>query len=121
MKADDLIAFLIEEAQHHVINDDRTTCIELALAAHGKKSEKRGQCHKGKKPERSTSGTTCKNCHRPNHTKENCWLKGGGKEGQGPKQNKFGRGKKKEESAIIAEEKDEEFFAFTCTSKLPKS
>jgi hypothetical protein len=57
-------------------------------------------------------------------------LKGRGKEGQGPRQNRFGKGKKKEESAAVAEDNDDEFFAFTCTSdyvsiaealQLPKS
>ena len=43
-------------------------------------------------------------------------MKGGGKEGQGPKQNKSKNGEKKEESAAVAEEKDKEFFTFTCTS-----
>ena len=26
----------------------------------------------------------CFNCHRKGHVKANCWVKGGGKEGQGP-------------------------------------
>ena len=30
----------------------------------------------------------CTNCNKPRHSKENCWAKGGGKEGQGPKQKK---------------------------------
>src|SRR5882762_5590155 len=87
MKADDLVAFLIEEAQHRVINDDRTKSAESALAAHGKR-DKRGRGDKGKKADKSGSGRNCENCHKPYHTKENCWAKGGGKEGQGPKQNK---------------------------------
>jgi hypothetical protein len=28
----------------------------------------------------------CANCHNKGHTKEQCWSKGGGQEGQGPKQ-----------------------------------
>ena len=64
MKVDDFIAFPLEEAQHRVINDDQTKSAESALAAHGKKSEKRGWGHKGKKPEKSTSGPTCKNSVR---------------------------------------------------------
>ena len=38
IKADDLIAFIIEEAQHQVINDERTKTAESALAAHAKKT-----------------------------------------------------------------------------------
>ena len=37
MKHDDLIAFLIEEAQHRVINEEQGRNTELALAAHAKK------------------------------------------------------------------------------------
>ena len=41
MKADNLVAFLIKEAQHHVINNDHTKSAKSALAAHGKR-DKRG-------------------------------------------------------------------------------
>ena len=40
MKSGDLIAFLIEEAQHCIINDERTKNSEQALATHGKKKGK---------------------------------------------------------------------------------
>ena len=40
MKADNLIVFLMEEAQHHVINDERSKDLEQALAAHAKKKGK---------------------------------------------------------------------------------
>ena len=36
IKANDLIAFIIEEAQHHIINDEYTKNAEPALAAHEK-------------------------------------------------------------------------------------
>ena len=36
MKPSDLVAFLIEEAQHRVINDERSKLSEQALAAHEK-------------------------------------------------------------------------------------
>jgi hypothetical protein len=35
MKADDLIAFFIEEAEHCAINNECTKSTESALAAHG--------------------------------------------------------------------------------------
>ncbi|CAG8746746.1 4113_t:CDS:2, partial [Acaulospora colombiana] len=38
---------------------------------------------KSKKP-----NTTCENCKKKGHTKQDCWAKGGDKEGQGPKQKK---------------------------------
>jgi len=37
MKANNLIAFLIEEAQHQVINDERTKNSDHTLVANGKK------------------------------------------------------------------------------------
>ena len=44
MKPDDLIAFLTEEAQHRVLNDERTKTTESALAAHGRR-QKKGKPH----------------------------------------------------------------------------
>jgi hypothetical protein len=79
MKADDLIAFFIKEAQHHVINNERTKSAESALAAHGKK-RKQGKGGWGKKPEKPESDELCDNCNRPGHTEPNSWSKGGGKE-----------------------------------------
>ena len=39
MKHDDLIAFITEEAQHWVINDERGKNAEVALAAHAKRNK----------------------------------------------------------------------------------
>lgn len=111
MSADDLIAFFIEEAQHRVINDDRNKLAESALAAHGR------QCSKAKgklsaKQSKPELDITCDNCKKAGHTKADCWSKGGGKEGQGPRQKKA----KKNKSAVVANEDDNDLFAFTCTS-----
>ena len=48
----------------------------------------------------------CTNCKRKGHLIETCWDKGGGKEGQGPKQRKRSKSKKKKgkEKANAAEE-----------------
>jgi hypothetical protein len=55
------------------------------------------------------------NCHKPRHTKGNCYHLGGGKEGQAPSHWKLG--KKKDESANVAKiDDDKEIFAFTCSS-----
>ena len=82
MKPDDLITFITEEAQHCVINDERTKNAESALTALSKK-QRTGKHHSNKGKEKSTPGATCKNCKNTGHTKANCWGKGGGKEGQG--------------------------------------
>ena len=117
MKPDDLIAFITEEAQHCVINDEHTKNAESALAALGKKQRTRKHCsNKGK--EKSTPGTTCENCKYAGHTKADCWVKGGGKEGQGPRGQNSKKREKKAETAAAAEATGnaDEIFAFTCTS-----
>src|SRR5277367_5101993 len=66
MKADDLIAFLLEEAQHRVINTERSKNSEQALAAHAKK--RRGKGKQKAKDNNNTlsadSDITCHNCKR---------------------------------------------------------
>ena len=71
MKADDLISFFIEEAEHRVINDERTKYAESALAVHGKKPKK-DKFHKGKTSEKPGLSVTCKNCNWDGHSKEDC-------------------------------------------------
>jgi hypothetical protein len=80
-----------------------------ALAVHGKKG-KQGHGNRGKK---SKGSVTCENCGKPRHAKPDCYSKGGGKEGQGPRQKK--KEKKSEESTAVAKSKDDELFTFTCT------
>ena len=121
MKSSDLIAFLIEEAHHRVINDERTRNSEQALAAHTKRKGK-GKATHGKTDEKALNADSeivCHNCKRKGHKKVDCWSEGGGKAGQGPRQNAKGKGKgKKSETATVAavDNEDKEFFAFTCTS-----
>ena len=74
MEADDFNAFIIEEAQHRVINDNHTKSVESALAAWTKNNER----SKGKKK------IMCENCGRSGHGKPDCYQKGGDKEGQAP-------------------------------------
>jgi Reverse transcriptase (RNA-dependent DNA polymerase)/gag-polypeptide of LTR copia-type len=117
MKPNDLIAFLMEEAQHRVINDERSKGSDQALAAHAKKKGK-GKPNKGKTDDKALNADSeivCHNCGKKGHKKADCWAKGGGKEGQGPRQKK--KGKKAETATVAAaDEDDKEFFAFTCTS-----
>ena len=113
MKADDMIAFIIEEAQHRVINDDHTKSAESVLATCTKKPVK----PKGKKKAKTQSDVVCENCNRPGHGKPDCYLKGGGKEGQGPWQQKNLKSKSKQQEAVIVAvyEEEEELLVFTCT------
>ena len=79
---------------------------ETALAAHTKKG---GKWKGGKAKDSKTDKTDlqCGNCKKKGHTNEDCWAKGRGKEGQGPKQKK----KDKSKTAIVAaDEEDTQMF-----------
>ena len=91
--------------------------VESVLAALGKKQRTRKQ-HNNKGKEKSTSSVTCKNCKSTGHTKANCWLKGGGKEGQGPRGQNSKKGEKKAETVAAAEVTSnvDKIFTFTSTS-----
>jgi hypothetical protein len=120
MKTSDLIAFLIEEAQHRVINDERSKNSDQALAAQTKKAGKK-KANRSKGNDKSKDGDseiTCHNCGKPGHKKSDCWSKGGGKEGQGPKQKKkkSDKSNKPDETAVVANDDEDGLFAFTCTS-----
>jgi hypothetical protein len=109
----DLIAIFIEEAEHHIIGEAQAKHTEAAMIASqsGKKIHKKG----GKGKQKGKMHVVCENCHKPRHTKENCYHPGGGKEGQAPSHWKLG--KKKDESANIAKTNDnEEIFTFACSS-----
>jgi hypothetical protein len=113
MKPNDLMNFFIEEAQHCIINAEGSKNGDSALAAHGKK----GRRVWGGKTEKSKSDLPCENCGGSRHTKEDCWSKGGGKEGQGLRQKKHIKWEKRsEESAVVAKIEEDKLFAFTCTS-----
>ena len=108
MKHDDLISFILEEAQHRVINDERTKSAETALAAHTKKGKqnKSGKQKKSGAPSKTTT-EECDNCGRPGHTTTDCFSKGGGKEAEAPWKKK----EKKPELVMlaVANEEDNDF------------
>ena len=112
IKADNLIAFIIEKAQHWVINDECTKTAKLALAVCTKGSGK----SKGKKKLKGQLDITCANCHRPGHGQPDCYSKGGGKEGQGPLQRRKAKAKEPEMAVVAADNNEKELFMFTCTS-----
>jgi hypothetical protein len=112
MSADNLITFIIEEAQHRVINDEYMKNAESALAARTKKSGN----SKGKKKVKGKLDITCKNCKKTGHGKPDCYAKGGGKEGQGPKQKRAAKGKEPDTAVVTTDNDERELFMFTCTS-----
>ena len=91
---------------------------ESALAALSKKPKAGKQSnHRGK--EKSTpNAVKCENCKGSGHDKANCWEKGGGKEGQGPRSRRGKREEKRPEMAAIVDTRHDadNLFVFTCTS-----
>ena len=89
------------------------------MAAHAKRKGK-AKATRAKGDEKAlntNSNVVCHNCKKKGHKKADCWVKGGGKEGQGPKQ-KEGKGKKSEMATVAAVDNDDkELFAFTCICK----
>ena len=82
--SDIIVALALKEADH--INLDKganSMTNDTALSTSTSKGQK--QCGKGKSKK---SEVKCDNCSRFGHKKEDCWRKGGGKEGQGPHQKK---------------------------------
>jgi hypothetical protein len=81
---------------------------------------------KGKKPKKDVE---CFNCKKKGHMKSDCWAKGGGKEGQGPKKRSQDSAATAEKSqqpdieawAAIEEIEDEEYGLSVLVSKQPRS
>ena len=118
MKVEDLIAFIIEEAQHHLINNKWTKTAKSVLATLSKKQKAAKQHNCRGKEKSAPDAVKCENCKGSGHDKANCWAKGGGKEGQGPRSQRGKREEKRPETAVIANTRHnaDDLFVFTCTS-----
>ena len=99
LSADDLMLLITEEYKRHALKskggkkDDNAAFYSSDARRSkdgGSNSKKDKECHK---------------CHKKGHFKADCWKKGGGKEGQGPKQK--GKGKEKEVATTAEEKKDD--------------
>ena len=90
---------------------------ESVLTALGKKQKARKQQSKESK-EKSASGVTYENCKNLSHTKADCWLRDGGKEGQRPRGQNSKKEEKKAETTAAAEATSnaDEIFTFTWIS-----
>ncbi|CAM6086645.1 unnamed protein product [Calypogeia fissa] len=71
----ELIEILIQEDRRR---NERSSNNEVAHATQHRKQQPQFS--------KKSSGTKCGNCSKGGHSKEDCWSKGGGKEGQGPRQ-----------------------------------
>ena len=108
----DVIWHLTEEATSVELEDsiNKSNAAMMALTSRDSKPEKgkgKGK-DKSKSPKSDILCTNTPNCGRRGHTKDQCWEKGGGKEGQAPDwwKNKTSKGNKN--NANSAEEKPDE-------------
>ena|ERR1700722_6808796 len=105
----DLIQWVTEEYKSR-IKRERRDKNDTELFSKGKKSGK-GCNHRHSQKK---SDVECSNCDKKGHTVGDCWLPGGGKEGQRPHQRRKGN------SANAARENkkvsEDDNFAFLCTS-----
>src|SRR6266850_1926582 len=88
--------FILDESKRQQVKDKYVESRNEALAAES-------GSQKGKDKSKDKKKVECYNCHKTGHYKSECWAKGGGKEGQGPR-----RGKGAKDNAAPAEEKSEE-------------
>ena len=72
IKSSEIISRIMEEDRRRKSRDTHDEVANMAAQNRGKRA--------------NPNGKYCTNCKRTNHTKEECFSKGGGKEGQGPRQ-----------------------------------
>jgi hypothetical protein len=89
----DLITFIYEEADNKAAEKNVDKAKDNAAMAANKE--------KGKS--KSKSDKYCNNCKKKGHMKENCFVKGGGKEGEAPDwwKKKFGKDESKTSFSIV--------------------
>jgi hypothetical protein len=71
-----------------------------------KKSEDQAFAIQSRK-RKNKSDIECFNCTKKGHIKADCWAKGGGKEGQGPRRNRRGQESTSESAALAAEKMED--------------
>ena len=102
--ADSFRAFLLDEYERRQLMEK-----EDAKAAKTGKDSKDSKdeafaADSSKKKDKDKCKVECHNCHKKGHMKADCWAKGGGKEGQGPRQR--GGASDSAASASAAKDKD---------------
>ena len=81
--ADSFRAFLLDEYEHRLIREKQ----DAKGGKDGKDSKDEAfAADSNKRKDKDKRKVECHNCHKKGHMKADCWAKGGGKEGQGPRQ-----------------------------------
>ena len=76
---DALMLSIIDEFDHHTVKTRQLKDKGKDVAFHAKSGSRKPW----KGGQGSKKSVKCFNCHRKGHVKVDCWVKGGGKEGQG--------------------------------------
>jgi hypothetical protein len=104
---DTYIRGISDEAERRRIKGRAKEEKEAAFNTNGSSS---GQGRRGNK---RSSTIECYNCHKKGHIKSECWAKGGGKEGQGPK----GKGRGRAAANKAADDDDGVWYAHADSSE----
>ena len=80
----------------------------MLSASNGKQAEDQAFIASTQHNRKNRCHIECFNCKKKGHMKANCWVKGGGKEGQRPNCNKCNNRNKSKESAATAQENNKD-------------
>jgi hypothetical protein len=109
----ELINIVTEEYEHRLLTEKRPGKKGGANSALSAR-EAKGKGRRSATSSKTNTDITCYNCDRKGHYKSNCWRPGGGKEGQGPNQQRKKGEKGHTETANSAvESAPQDQYAFT--------
>lgn len=108
----ELISIITEEYKHRQLTDRRPNKKGGNAALSAKAGQGRSRSSNTSTP--PNPDITCFNCDRKGHYKTDCWRPGGGKEGQGPNQQKRrgGRAQKQAANSAAAASESQDQYAF---------
>ena len=111
--------------------DDKTLTIDRVIAAFNQRADelKKGTSTGSSVPKSSKAAfqmtqnggrgggksIICDNCHKPGHTKKQCWQEGGGAAGKGPRQQRFDKKPKEEQKGAFSADGERRSYAFSAT------
>jgi hypothetical protein len=84
--ADSFKAFLLDEYEHHLLMEKENTKAGKSGKDVKDPNDEAFTTDSNKKKDKDKCKVECHNCHKKGHMKADCWAKGSGKEGQGPRQ-----------------------------------